>query len=46
MNGVADSSETSFDTTPEEEAELLEAIAEAERDEVIPAAQVLDRLSG
>ena len=40
---ITDSAETSFDATPGEEAKLLEAIAEAERAEVIPAAQILGR---
>ena len=41
---IMGSPETSFDTTPAEEAKLLEAIAEAERGDVIPAAEILDRL--
>jgi hypothetical protein len=33
-----------FEVTPEEEAELLEAIREADRGDVIPAAELLERL--
>jgi hypothetical protein len=34
-----------FEVTPEEEAELLEAIREADRGDVITAEELLERLS-
>lgn len=34
-----------FTISPEDEAELLEAMAEADRGEVVPGAEVLQRLS-
>lgn len=36
--------EESFDLTPEEEAELLESIAQIERGEFVTGKQLLDRL--
>ena len=41
---ITDAKEETFETTAEEEARLLEAIAEAERGEVVSAADLLDRL--
>ena len=41
---IADTKEETFETTAEEEAQLLEAIAEADRGEVVRAADLLDRL--
>ena len=41
---IADAKEETFETTAEEEAQLLEAIAEAERGDVVRAADLLDRL--
>lgn len=42
---VVDSDELAFDVTAAEEAELLDAIGEADRGEVVPAADVLRRLA-
>ena len=44
MTVIADSGEPSFEATPEEEPELLSAIEEVERGEVIGAAELLSRL--
>jgi hypothetical protein len=41
---MADSETGPFEVTPEEERELLEAIAEAERGETVSAAELLERL--
>ena len=41
---LTDSPEAGFETTPEEEDELLEAIAQMERGEMISAADLLERL--
>jgi hypothetical protein len=41
---IADGDTQPFETTPEEERELLEAIAEAERGETVSAAELLERL--
>lgn len=41
---VADLESGVFETTPEEERELLESIAEADRGDVITAAELLERL--
>jgi hypothetical protein len=41
---IADSPETRFETTPEEEAALLEAIGEADQGRLISAAELLSRL--
>jgi hypothetical protein len=41
---VADLETGVFETTPEEERELLESIAEADRGDVITAAELLERL--
>jgi hypothetical protein len=41
---MADTKEETFETTAEDEARLVEAIAEAERGEVVRAANLLDRL--
>ncbi len=41
---IADGEADGFETTPEEERELLESIAEADRGDVISAAEVLRRL--
>lgn len=43
---IADERETPLELTPEQEAELSESIAEADRGDVISAAQLLRRLSG
>jgi hypothetical protein len=42
---IADGDTEPFETTPEEERELLESIAEADRGDVISAAELLRRLS-
>jgi predicted DNA-binding antitoxin AbrB/MazE fold protein len=42
---IADADEQRFETSPAEEDELLDSIREAERDEVVPAAEILRRLS-
>ena len=42
---IADGEPEAFETTPEEERELLEAIAGVERGEVISATELLGRLS-
>lgn len=41
---IADDGEVAFEVSTEEEADLLEALAEAERGETISAAELLDRL--
>jgi hypothetical protein len=41
---MADDQAQAFDVSPEEERELLEAIAEAERGETVRAADLLERL--
>lgn len=41
---IADEGEASFDVSPEQETELLAAIAEAERGETVSAADLLERL--
>jgi hypothetical protein len=41
---IADEDAQAFDASPEEECELLEAIAEAERGETVRAADLLERL--
>jgi hypothetical protein len=41
---IADDDTHAFDVSPEEESELLEAIAEAERGETVRAAELLERL--
>ena len=41
---IADHEAGTFETTPEEEGALLEAIAEAERGETVSAADLLERL--
>ena len=41
---IVDGESGPFETTPEEESELLEAIAEVERGDVIRAADLLERL--
>lgn len=41
---IADHETEPFETTPEEERKLLEAIAEAERGETVCAADLLERL--
>jgi len=41
---VADDDSQTFDVSPEEERELLEAMAEAERGETVRAADLLERL--
>ncbi len=41
---IADLETGVFETTPEEERELLESIAEADRGDVITAAELLERL--
>jgi hypothetical protein len=43
---IADERETPLELTPEQEAELSESIAEADRGDVISAAELLRRLSG
>jgi hypothetical protein len=43
---IADQAEAPFELTAAEEAELAESIAEADRGEVISAAELLRRLSG
>ena len=43
---IADEAEAPFELTAAEEAELAESIAEADRGEVISAAELLRRLSG
>jgi hypothetical protein len=42
---IADEREAPVELTPEQEAELAESIAEADRGDVISAAEVLRRLS-
>ena len=42
---IADERETSLELTPEQEAELDESIAEADRGDVLSAAELLRRLS-
>lgn len=42
---LADMDEPRFAVSPEEEAQLLEAMAEADRGQVVPAAEVLRHLS-
>jgi hypothetical protein len=42
--GILDENEETFEVTPEEEAALLRAIAEADRGDVISAEQVLEDL--
>ena len=42
---IADEPETSLELTPEQEAELAESIAEADRGDVLSAAELLRRLS-
>ena len=42
---IADESEASLELTPEQEAELDESIAEADRGDVISAAELLRKLS-
>ena len=42
---LADPPEHSFVVSPEQEAELVAALDEAERDEVVDAAELLKRLS-
>jgi hypothetical protein len=41
---IADDGRQTFETTAEEERELLEAIAGVERGETVPAADLLERL--
>ena len=41
---IADDEAQAFDVSPQEERELLEAIAEAERGETVRAADLLERL--
>jgi len=41
---IADSDEKAFEATPEEESELLEAIAGCERGETVSAEDLLERL--
>lgn len=41
---IADGETGAFETTPEEERELLDAVAGVERGEVITAAELLERL--
>ena len=41
---IADHDAEAFEATPEEERQLLEAIAEVERGEIVPAADLLERL--
>jgi hypothetical protein len=41
---IADSNEKTFEATPEEESELLEAIAGVERGETVSAEDLLERL--
>ena len=41
---MTDSNDEAFEVSAEDEARLAEAIAEVERGEVVPAADVLDRL--
>jgi hypothetical protein len=41
---IADGASEAFDVSPAEEEELLEAIREAESDNVVPAADLLRRL--
>jgi hypothetical protein len=41
---IAEGEAAGFDTTAEEERELLEAIAGVERGETVPAAELLERL--
>lgn len=43
---IADECDTPLELTPEQEAELSESIAEADRGDVISAAELLRRLSG
>jgi len=43
---IADDGELSAELTEEQEAEIAESIAEADRGEVISAAELLRRLSG
>ena len=42
---IADERETSLELTPEQEAELAESIADADRGDVLSAAELLRRLS-
>jgi hypothetical protein len=44
VTGVADGDERVFEATPEEECELLEAIAGVERGETVGAEDLLERL--
>ena len=46
MTVIADDREAPFELTAAQEAELAESIAEADRGEVISAAELLRRLSG
>ncbi len=41
---IADGDSQGFEATPEEERELLDAIAEVERGETVSAAELLERL--
>jgi len=41
---IADGDESGFEATPEEESELLEAIAGVERGETVSAEDLLERL--
>jgi hypothetical protein len=41
---IADGDTEPFETTPEEERELLESIAEADRGDTVSAAELLERL--
>jgi hypothetical protein len=41
---IADAETGAFDTTPEEERELLDAVAGVDRGDVITAAELLERL--
>jgi hypothetical protein len=43
---IADAAASSFEVSASEEEELLDAIREADRDEVVPAADLLRRLAG
>jgi hypothetical protein len=42
---IADAEQATFETTAAEDDELIQSIAEADADEVIPAAELLRRLA-
>jgi hypothetical protein len=42
---IAKSDDKGFTSSPEEEAEILLSVAEADRDETIPAEELLEKLA-